>query len=71
MDAKPYLDRGCNHCPANCHEFNLSETTKVQGQCGETKPQGGCYGLVFVPYRDPAPITLANIGQHVARQRGR
>jgi hypothetical protein len=58
MNAQPYLDRGCNRCPANCHEYSLDEARQVKGLCGDTRPQGGCYGLIFVPYINPSRQVL-------------
>ncbi len=71
METQPYLDRGCNGCPANCHEYSFDEKHQAKGNCGDTRPQGGCYGLIFVPYRNPDSRTIANIGMHVRNSMGR
>ena len=66
MNAQPYIDPGCNNCPANCHEYSFEASQRVKGLCGDSHPQGGCYGLIFVPYRNPSSQVLANVSKHVS-----
>jgi hypothetical protein len=68
MKKEPFLSVDCNQCRANCHEFSHDEKTSVMSKCGDLKPIGSCYGLVWVPYINPSANAIKGINDLMHRQ---
>ena len=68
MKNEPFLSLDCNQCRANCHQHNYDAKITVKGMCGESKPIGGCYGIVWVPYIDPSQNAIKGINDLMHRQ---